>query len=166
MNALINHIEKLTTPGPQNISFWPKINIKSSSFTILMLNCLETTHKRKFDSYVSAMKFLTYLIFKTTWRPNSNTTEISLDSGMKYSKISHIYAKNMSIHLALVLKTFHWYEFHPFYLSILPVRWQCLCSDSDSDKIYSTKIYTSTISGLHEFLRNANNTIVLIYKWL
>ena len=38
-------------------------------------------------------------------------------------------------------------------------------SDSDSDKIYSTKIYTSTISGLHEFLRNTNNTIVLIYTW-
>ena len=37
-------------------------------------------------------------------------------------------------------------------------------SDSDSDKVYSTKIYTSTISGLHEFLRNTNNTIVLIYK--
>ena len=37
-------------------------------------------------------------------------------------------------------------------------------SDSDSDKTYSTKIYTSTISGLHEFLRNTNNTIVLIYK--
>ena len=37
-------------------------------------------------------------------------------------------------------------------------------SDSDSDKVYSTKIYTSTIWGLHEFLRNTNNTIVLIYK--
>ena len=37
-------------------------------------------------------------------------------------------------------------------------------SDSDSDNIYSTKIYTSTISGLHEFLRNINNTVVLIYK--
>ena len=31
-------------------------------------------------------------------------------------------------------------------------------------QVYSTKIYTSTISGLHEFLRNTNNTIVLIYK--
>ena len=38
-------------------------------------------------------------------------------------------------------------------------------SDSDSDRIYSTK-YTSTISGSHEFLRNTNNTIVLINKQL
>ena len=34
-----NHTEKLTTFWPQNISFWPKINIPSSYFTILMLNC-------------------------------------------------------------------------------------------------------------------------------
>ena len=32
-----NHTEKLTTRWPQNISFWPKINIPSSYFTILML---------------------------------------------------------------------------------------------------------------------------------
>ena len=37
-------------------------------------------------------------------------------------------------------------------------------TQTDSDKVYSTKIYTSTISGLHEFLRNTNNTIVLIYQ--
>ena len=37
-------------------------------------------------------------------------------------------------------------------------------SYSDSDKIYSTKIYTSTISVLHGFLKNTNNAIVLIYK--
>ena len=54
-----NHTEKLTTLWPQNISFWPKINIPSSYFTILMLNCLENTLKLQFDSYVTAVKFLT-----------------------------------------------------------------------------------------------------------
>ena len=54
-----NHTEKLTTLWPQNISFWPKINIPSAYFTILMLNCLENTLKLKFDSYVTAVKFLT-----------------------------------------------------------------------------------------------------------
>ena len=54
-----NHIEKLTTLQPQNISFWPKMNIPSSYFTILMLNCMENTLKLQFDSYVTAVKFLT-----------------------------------------------------------------------------------------------------------
>ena len=36
-------------------------------------------------------------------------------------------------------------------------------SDSDSDKFIQEKIYTSTISGLDEFLRNTNNTIVMIW---
>ena len=56
--------------------------------------------------------------------PNSNTAEISLDSGLKYSKITHRYAKKtLSIYLALVLKTFHWCRFHPFDLSISPALW-------------------------------------------
>ena len=59
-----NHTEKLTTWWPQNISFWPKINIPSSYFTILMLNCLENTPKLLFDSYVTAVKFLTKSISK------------------------------------------------------------------------------------------------------
>ena len=54
-----NHTEKLTTLWPQNISFWPKIIIPSSYFTILMLNCLENTLKLQFYSYVTAVKFLT-----------------------------------------------------------------------------------------------------------
>ena len=54
-----NHTEKLTTLWPQNISFWPEINIPSSYFTISMLNCLENTLKLQFDSYVTAVKFLT-----------------------------------------------------------------------------------------------------------
>ena len=32
-----------------------------------MLNCLENTPKLQFDSYVTAVKFLTELIFETTW---------------------------------------------------------------------------------------------------
>ena len=54
-----NHTEKLTTWWPQNISFWPKINIPSSYLTIFMLICLENTLKLQFDSYVTAVKFLT-----------------------------------------------------------------------------------------------------------
>ena len=51
-----NHTEELTTLWPQNISYWPKINIPSSNFTILMLNTL----KLQLHSYVTAVKFLTY----------------------------------------------------------------------------------------------------------
>ena len=51
-----NHTEELTT---QNITFWPKINIPYSYLTILMLNCLESTLKLQFDSYVTAVKFFT-----------------------------------------------------------------------------------------------------------
>ena len=40
-----NHTENWTTLWPQNISFWPKINIPSSYFTILILICLENTLK-------------------------------------------------------------------------------------------------------------------------
>ena len=119
-----NHTEKLTTLWPQNISFWPKINIPSSYFTILGLNCLENTLKLLFDNHVTAVKFLTKLIFKTTW-PNSNTAGISLDSRLKYSKITHRYAKKLPIHLVLVLKTSNWYRFHPFYLLISPVLHKC-----------------------------------------
>ena len=54
-----NHTEKLTTWWPQNIAFWPKINIPSSYFTILMLHCLKNTLKLQFDSYVTAVRFLT-----------------------------------------------------------------------------------------------------------
>ena len=54
-----NHTEKLTTCWAQNISFWLKINIPSSYFTILMRNCLENTLKLQFDSSVTAVRFLT-----------------------------------------------------------------------------------------------------------
>ena len=89
-----NHTEKLTTWWPQNISFWPKINIPSSYFTILMLNCLENTLKLQFDSYVTVSdsrpnQFQNNL--NLTWP--SNTAGISLDSRLEYSKITHRYAK-------------------------------------------------------------------------
>ena len=35
------------------------MNIPSSYFTILMLNCLQNTIKLQFDSYVTAVKLLT-----------------------------------------------------------------------------------------------------------
>ena len=56
-----------TTLWTQNTSFWPKIKIPSSYFTIVILNCLENSLKLQFDSYVIAVKFLTLLFFKRTW---------------------------------------------------------------------------------------------------
>ena len=116
-----NHTEKLTTLWPQNTSFWPKINIPSSYFTILMLNCLENTPVWQLCDSCQILDLINFQNnFKT---PNSNTAGISLDSRLKYSKITHRYATKLSIHLVLVPKTSHWYRFHPFYLSISPVLW-------------------------------------------
>ena len=60
-----NHTEKLSTLWPQNISFWPKINIPSSYFTILMmLGIYSQTHVWQLcDSY----QILDLINFKTTW---------------------------------------------------------------------------------------------------
>ena len=57
-----------------------------------MLNCLENTPKLQFDSYVTAVKFLTLSISK---QPDLtfNTPGISLDPWLEYSKITHRYAK-------------------------------------------------------------------------
>ena len=89
-----NHTEKLTTWWPQNISFWPKINIPSSYFTILMLNCLKilsisslTAMWQLSDSWPNQFQNNLNL----TWP--SNTAGISLDSRLEYSKITHRYAK-------------------------------------------------------------------------
>ena len=87
-----NHTERLTTWWPQNISFWPKINIPSSYFTILMLNCLQILS----NSSLTAMWQLS-----DSWRNQfqnnltwpSNTAGISLDLRLEYSKITHRYAK-------------------------------------------------------------------------
>ena len=59
-----------------------------------MLNCLENTLKIQFDSYVTAVIFFYLIDFQNnlTW-PDSNTAWISLDSRLKYSKITHRYAK-------------------------------------------------------------------------
>ena len=86
-----------------------------------MPNCPKKTFKLKFDSCLTAVKFLTWLNFQN--KKTSNIPEISPGSVLKYSKITHRYAKELSIHLVLVLKTSHWYRFHPFYLSISPVLW-------------------------------------------
>ena len=88
-----NHTEKLTTWWPQNISFWLKINIPSSYFTILKLNW-----KILSNSSLTAMwqlsdswpnQFQNKL--NLTWP--SNTAGISLDSRLEYSKSTHRYAK-------------------------------------------------------------------------
>ena len=55
------HTEELTTSWPQNISYWHKINTPSSYFIILMLHCLKNILKLQFDSYVTAVKFLTLI---------------------------------------------------------------------------------------------------------
>ena len=86
-----NHTETLTTLWPQNISFWPKINIPSSYLIILMHNCLENTPKLQFDSYVTAIKFWPNQ-FQNILNWPSNTAEISLNSRLEYSKITHRYA--------------------------------------------------------------------------
>ena len=94
-----NHTENWTTLQPQNISFWPKINIPSSYFTILILICLENTLKFLFDSCV------TYVKFKTNWLDQITTLlESSVDSRLKYSKITHRYAKNCPFTWFLYLK--------------------------------------------------------------
>ena len=106
------------------MQFWPKINILFWYFNIFMPNCLKKTFKLNFDSCLTGVKFLTWLNFQNSlaW-PNSNIPEISLDFGMKYSKITYRYAIKLSTHSAPVLKTFHWCIFHLAYLSISPVLW-------------------------------------------
>ena len=64
-----NHTEKLTTLWLQNISFWSKINIPSSYFTIVMLNCLENTVKLLFDIKGDSCQILDLINFQNnlTW---------------------------------------------------------------------------------------------------
>ena len=53
------------------------------------------------------------------------------------------------------------------YLTIGYASWKGKAGkhvSSDSDKVYSTKIDANTMSGLHEFLRDTNNTMILIYR--
>ena len=88
----INHTDKLTTLGAQNVKIWPKINFWFSYFNIFMPNCRKKTFKLKFDSRLTAVKFLTWLNFQNN--QTSNIPEISPDSVLNYSKITHRYAKN------------------------------------------------------------------------
>ena len=83
----INHTDKLTTLGAQNVKIWPIINFWFSYFNISMSNCLKKTFKLKFDSCLTAVKFLTWLNFQNN--QTSNIPEISPDSVLKYSKITH-----------------------------------------------------------------------------
>ena len=163
-----NHIEKIvTTLWPQNIEFWPKINIPSSYFAILILNYLKNTLELEFDNYVTAVKFFTQLFFfknNLTW-PNSNTTSIRLDSWLKYSKITQRYAKKLFIHLALVLKISHWYRFHPCYLSNSPVLYPrttrtCLQKETRDHLWHQKRIFffESCTQGYHLYSRNGGYT--------
>ena len=56
---------------------------------------MENAFKLQFDSYGTAVKFLTELIFKTTWLDHIPTLlESSLYSRLKYSKITQRCDKN------------------------------------------------------------------------
>ena len=59
-----NHTEILTTLWHQNIIL-AKNQHSSFIFNYFDVNCLENTLKLLFDSYVTAIKFLTWLVFKT-----------------------------------------------------------------------------------------------------
>ena len=54
-----NHTEKITLLWSHNISFLPKFIIPTSYLIISMLNCLENTLNFQFDSYMTAVNFLT-----------------------------------------------------------------------------------------------------------
>ena len=97
-----------TTLWPQNISYWPKMNILSAYFTILMLNCLENTLNLQFHSYGTAVKFLTWFIFKITWfYLIPSPTLLESDSILGWNTIKLLTCmQNRSIHLVPVLITF------------------------------------------------------------
>ena len=101
-----NYTKKLTL-WPQNWSFWPKINIPSSYYTILMLNCLENTFKLQFWQLCDSCQIPDLINFQNnlTW-PNSNTAGISLDSRLKYRKITHRCAKKPLQSLGSCTKNF------------------------------------------------------------
>ena len=60
----------------------------------MMLKCWGNTLKPQFGSYVTAVNFFNLINFQNnlTW-PNSNTPE-TIDSGLKYSKITNRYTEN------------------------------------------------------------------------
>ena len=59
------------------------------------------------------------------------------------------------------------YIIFQIYLTIGYASWKGKAGkhgSSDSDKVYSTKIDANTMSGLREFLRYTNNTMILMYR--
>ena len=81
---------------PQSIKYWPKINIPSSHFTILMLNYFEKYSQTPVWQLCGSCQILNPINYQNnlTW-PNSNTAGVSLDFRLKYSKITHRYAKKL-----------------------------------------------------------------------
>ena len=121
----INHTDKLTTLGAQNVKIWPKINFWFSHFNIFMPNCLKKTFKLKLDSCLTAVKFPDLIKFskQPDFQHPWNESRFCAEIQQNYSQVCN----TLSIHLALVLKTSHWYRFRPFYLSISPFMWhKCL----------------------------------------
>ena len=94
--SLRNHTEKLNTLWPQNISFWPKINIPSSYFRYFNAKLLGKYSQTLLWQLCNSCQIIDLINFQNnlTWL-NSNTAGISLDSTrLKYSKITHMYAKD------------------------------------------------------------------------
>ena len=87
-----NHTEKLTTLWPRNTSFWPKINIPSSYFIILMLNCLGKYSQTPIWQLCDTCQILDLINFQNNLI--STLLESGLDSSLKCSKITHRYAKD------------------------------------------------------------------------
>ena len=101
-----NHPEKLTTLWPQSISFCPKINIPSSYFSILMLNCFKYFRTSVWQLCDSCqIHDLINFQNNLTWF-DSNTAGISLDSRLNYSKITPSYAKNLFYSLGSCTENF------------------------------------------------------------
>ena len=118
--GLLKWLNFITAPG--------SVSNEPGSVTWLATKYLKTdswvNHTENFTTLwpqnISFWPKIKILSKQLTWS-NSNTAGISLDSRLKYSKITHRYGQKLSVHLVLVLITSHWYRFHPFYLSISPV---------------------------------------------
>ena len=71
-----------------------------------MLNCLENTPKLQFESYVTAVQFLSYLVLETTWLYLIPTLLESVKI-LDWNTVKLLTGmQNRSIHLVLVLIIF------------------------------------------------------------